>query len=264
MSESTPSCDVHLRLPVFIVGGAPRAGTTWLYRVLERHPRIYMAEPLQPEPKFFLVDDIYARGIEYYSMQWFAAAPAGTVSGEKTTNYLESAVAAERIHHHLPRVKLVFNLREPGARAYSNYLWSRQNGLETEDFESALAREEERDAQVEERLRFARPHAYFSRGLYAEMLQPYFNLFGREQILCQRYEDIRNRPADLAAQLHRFLCIEPRPGDVEGLGVIRGSDPASAPMPERLRRQLTERYREPNARLARILGEQFVQGWMNA
>lgn len=264
MSENALRAMAGLRLPDFIVGGAPRTGTTWLYYVLERHPRIYMAQPVQPEPKFFLVDEIYARGLEYYSTQWFAAAPAGRVVGEKTTNYLESKIAAERMHRHLPKVRLIFSLREPGARAYSNYLWSKQNGMETEDFESALAREEERETTVPARLRFARPHAYFSRGLYADLLQPYFQLFGRAQILCQRFEDVRQRPGELAVQLHEFLGVEPRPKDVEELGVIRGSDPAADPMPVHVRRLLTRRYAEPNARLARLLGPEFVNSWMDA
>lgn len=263
MTEDAGCRQPGLRLPDFIVGGAPRSGTTWLYRLLERHPQIYMAQPLQPEPKFFLVDDLYARGLEYYSSQWFAQAPAGRVLGEKTTNYLESRTAAERIRRHLPGVKLVFNLREPGARAYSNYLWSKQNGMEAEDFETALAREDEREAQGPAHLRFARPHAYFSRGLYGELLEPYLEFFGGGQVLCQRYEDIRTQPGELAIQLHRFLAVEPRPQDAEGIGVVRGSDPAAAPMPPRARRMLTERYAESNARLARLLGTDFVEGWMD-
>jgi hypothetical protein len=56
-----------LRLPDFIIGGAPRSGTTWLYELLDRHPDVHMAKPLAPEPKFFLRDDEYARGLRYYS-----------------------------------------------------------------------------------------------------------------------------------------------------------------------------------------------------
>ena len=47
------------RLPDFIIGGAPRSGTTWLTAALDRHPDIWVAKPLRPEPKFFLVDELY-------------------------------------------------------------------------------------------------------------------------------------------------------------------------------------------------------------
>ena len=60
-----------MRLPDFIIGGAPRSGTSWLYQVLDMHPEIHMAKPIKPEPKFFLIDKLYEKGIEYYAKTWF-------------------------------------------------------------------------------------------------------------------------------------------------------------------------------------------------
>ncbi len=108
------------RLPEFVIGGAPRCGTTWLYRVLDRHPAIWLAKPVRPEPKFFLVDDEYDKGLDYYRSRWFSAVPDEKIAGEKSTNYLESTSAAERIAANLPEVRLVFLLREPSSRAFSN------------------------------------------------------------------------------------------------------------------------------------------------
>src|SRR5271165_1590244 len=105
------------RLPDFIIAGAPRSSTTWLYVLAQRHPQLAMAEPMTPEPKFFLVDELWRCGLAYYSANWFDPLPAGRVLGEKSTNYLESAEAAERIYRALPWVKLVFLLRNPVDRA---------------------------------------------------------------------------------------------------------------------------------------------------
>ena len=93
-----------------------------------------MAKPVKPEPKFFSVDEIFNLGIEYYSSTWFRNLSLAKIAGEKSTNYLESPSAAARIHKHLPDVKLIFILREPADRAYSNYLWSRMNGYERRGF----------------------------------------------------------------------------------------------------------------------------------
>ena len=247
-----------MRLPDFIIGGAPRSGTTWLYELLDRHPDVYMAKPVKPEPKFFLVDHLYEKGLQFYSDTWFAQAAEWQLAGEKSTDYLESRNAAERIAHDLRYVKLVFILRDPADRAYSNYLWTRMNGIETEDFETALRLEPERERTLPEKWRFARPFSYFSRGLYADLLAEYFARFRRAQMLILRFEDIDQRPAVLADRLHRFLGVAPRPDDVDGLGVINPSENRGETLNAASRRQLMARYADSNRRLAEMLGPDFT------
>ena len=246
-----------MRLPDFIIGGAPRSGTTWLYELLARHPSVYMARPVKPEPKFFLVDDLYRNGLRWYADRWFAGAPLDRVAGEKSTDYLESAPAAERIARDLPAVKLVFILREPAARAYSNFLWTRMNGLETEEFATALTLEVERERTLPERWRFARPFSYFSRGLYAELLEPYLDRFPRERVLVLRFEDIQERTTEVADRLHRFLGIAPRPDDADGIGVINPSEKRGEALDEALKCDLQARYADANRRLTALLGPDF-------
>ena len=55
----------------FFIIGAQRSGTTYLYHLLDEHPEICMARPLRPEPKFFLKNELYARGLEYYETCYF-------------------------------------------------------------------------------------------------------------------------------------------------------------------------------------------------
>ena len=247
------------RLPDFLIGGAPRSGTTWLYEALDRHPGIHMAKPVKPEPKFFLVDDLYAKGLDHYAQTWFGDVPLGRVAGEKSTDYLESAAAAERIARDLPAVRLIFLLREPVDRAYSNYLWTRMNGLETETFDRALALEDERERSLPARLKFARPFSYYSRGLYADLLQPYYDRFTPAQMLILKFEDIASEPANLLDRVHAFLGVEARPADADGLGVVNPAERSAADrLAPELAASLAARYREPNTRLARLLGPQFV------
>ena len=246
-----------MRLPEFIIGGAPRSGTTWLYELLDRHPGVFMAKPLAPEPKFFLRDDEYAKGLAYYSEKWFAGADPGKMAGEKSTDYLEHAESAARIAKDLPLVKLIFILREPVSRAYSNYRWSKMNGLEKEDFATALRLEAQRERELPEKWKFTRPFSYFSRGLYADLLAPYINRFMEPQLLVVKFEDIIERPAALAETVHRFIGVAPRPGDVDGLGVINPSEQDTAGMSDDVRRELQARYAEPNRRLAQMLGPSF-------
>lgn len=250
--------DNGAKLPDFIIAGAPRSGTTWLWQLLDRHPQIYMAKPAAPEPKFFLVDELFERGPNYYSDTWFKETGSATIYGEKSTNYLESPVVASRIKKILPDVKILFALREPVERAFSNYLWSRSNGLETESFETALELEDERERTLPVSKRFSRPHAYFSRGLYADLLQPFLQNFERNQILCLRHDSIASAPRDVAERVHQFLGVSPRPIDADGLGKVRATarGPTDQVAPA-LRKKLALRYIDANRRLASLFGPDF-------
>ncbi len=239
------------RLPDFVIAGAPRCGTTWQYHALERHPQIWLAKPVRPEPKFFLVDEEYDQGLDYYAHRWFSNVPEGVMAGEKSTNYMESPLAAERLAQTLPTAKLVFLLREPVSRAFSHFRFTRMNGLEDLDFAEALELEESREEAIETQWRYARPFSYFSKGLYADNLEAWFNLFPRENILIKKYEDIEERPGPLLIEIHRFLGVEPRPNDAGGLGIVNAADLVDAD-PSVLA-SLRQRYEAPNERLYELL-----------
>src|SRR5437764_32623 len=104
------------------------------------------------------------------------------------------------------------------------------NGMETEGFETALALEEQREQTLPAALRYARPHAYFSRGLYAAMLRPYLDRFPPSQILCVTFDSIIREPQRLASRLHRCLGVAERPGDAAGLDVVNPSERHREPM----------------------------------
>lgn len=244
-----------LAVPDFIIGGAPRSGTTWVCNVLDQHEQIYMAKPVQPEPKFFLVDDIYDRGMTFYS-SYFKNRTVEAMAGEKSTNYMESPQAAVRIKQHLPDIKLIFILRNPVERAFNNYLWSKKNGYEKEAFEVALALEEKRDKTLSERLRFARPHDYFSRGCYATHLKRYYDLFPRQNILCLFFEDLALHPESFVLNLHRFLGVREKPEDVihkkiNSVGTVSDS------FPEHAKKRLEQEYMAHNDNLAELLQKEL-------
>ena len=218
------------------------------------HPSITMAKPLRPEPKYFLVDEVFEKGLDYYTKHWFGSVPDGIITGEKSANYLESSVAAHRIKSQIPDIRLIFILRDPVNRAWSNYLWSKMNGLETMDFREAILHESERELILPPHLRYARPFSYVSRGMYADFLSVYLELFSNEKILCLFYEELRESPVMLLDQVHAFLGVELRGEDGSGLGVVNPATGNDDIIPEDCRELLEARFLEPNQKLDAMLG----------
>ena len=103
-------------LPNFFVIGAPKAGTTALYRALTEHPEIYV--PKLKEPHFFSYDPTapdwktvrstrrerhmrVTAPLDYFRL--FSEATGYKAVGEASTSYLRSKLAPQRIREQLPR-----------------------------------------------------------------------------------------------------------------------------------------------------------------
>ena len=143
--------------PDFIIGGAPKCGTTSLHQMLDQHPDIWVA---RNELYFFDMDDPIAHGdfleVHGNDLSWrdpedptfqdwyrsrFAEAPNGSLIGEDTTTYLMSDVAAHRIKAADQNVKIIFMLRDPVKRAFSQYWHLLRSGRTHLSFERALSQE---------------------------------------------------------------------------------------------------------------------------
>ena len=233
-----------------IIAGAQRSGTTYLYRVLDAHPQIHMARPSRPEPKFFHLDSEYERGLDYYLERYFGAADPAQLWGEKSTSYLESGPAPERIAAALPEARILIMLRNPVVRALSNYHFTRQNSLETRTLEEALFSELPTPRLV--RRISVSPFRYVPRGEYVRDVRRYLELFGaRLRVLI--YERFVSDDGAVS-KLCEYLGVDPGAAprvptiDEESTGVDYA--PSAA-----LLSRLNAHYEEPNRELAELLGE---------
>jgi len=240
-------------LPTFIVGGAPRSGTTYLYELCDSHPDIYMAKPKAPEPKFFLVDEEYSKGLGYYSGKYFAHAEGFQAMGEKSTNYLEHSHVAQRIQQCIPNVKLVFVLRNPVERAFSNFLWSCRNRIETLSFAEAIAREQERELTYKQEYRYARPFSYVSRGMYARHLKPYLKFFDPSQVKIFLLDDIVSAPEYVTQELFAFLDIPVVDTAFDLTQSVNSARTLGDQIPSSVYAYLCDVYCQPNQELARLI-----------
>jgi len=208
--------------PSFVIAGAPRAGTTWLYRNLERHPQVFLTPNKEPrhyavresEPLSFSgpgderwLSHLVQDRASYEAL--YEGARQGQLRGEASSDYLyRSRTAADRLHREVAEARLIFILRDPARRPYSNWLQHVQHGREPLSFADALDAEEERIEQG-----WAWWWHYAQRGYYAEQLEPFLDAFPREQVLILLHDDLRRDPRQLLAQVCRFLEIEPLAGE---------------------------------------------------
>lgn len=235
----------------FFVVGAQRSGTTYLARLLDDHPEIQMAMPERPEPKFFLDDSQFGRGLNEYERRYFDPAGPG-LHGEKSTSYIESEVAADRIAVAFPDAAIIAVLRDPVARAVSNYRLTRESGLETRPIDLALGTDDRAPPRsgnwfvVDGRLISASPFAYRARGRYAEQLAAYAGRFRRLRVLL--YETLVGDAATVAG-LYSFLGVDPG-HEPAGLGeVVRPSRGDQEPLSTAVADELRRWFAPHNARL---------------
>lgn len=206
-------------LPSFVVIGAYKSGTTALYRYFNQHPDIYMS-PIK-ETNFFALEGttpsycgpgdaeaptnrLSITHIDDYRAQFDQASPNQAL-GEASPMYLYSSEAAKRIHHYLPQARLIAILRQPAARAFSNFLHLVRDGREkTQDFAKFWAQEQERIHAHWAPIWHIRQH-----GLYYQQLKPYFDLFDRDRIKIVLHEDLVKAPDKTLASLFDYIGVDP-------------------------------------------------------
>jgi|GEM_PF-990910 len=254
-------------LPDFIIIGGQRCGTTSLYEYLTDHPDIIGAR--RKEVHFF--DNSFHRGRRWYTAHFPLAVERQVrrvrgrplVTGEASPYYLFHPHAPRRIRRLVPSVKLIVLLRNPAERAYSHYHLSVKLGFETLPFEQALEAEAARlngelDRMITDERYYSRSHqhhSYLSRGIYAEQLATWFEVFPREQLLIVRSEDFYRDPDATIRQVADFIGVDhiPRSAyDVHNSGSYTRLDNAT-------RQYLRDYYAPHNQRLSEFTGIDF--GW---
>jgi len=238
----------------FFVIGAQRSGTTYLYHVLSEHPMIEMAKPIKPEPKFFLRHDITKLTEADYLGQHFSLIPEGTVRGEKSTTYIEAEGVPQRIYAWYPDAKIVVMLREPIARAVSNYHFTANHGLEPLSVADAFWQEEERRDDYDHEKISASPYAYLLRGRYIDYLRRWEEFFPREQILVNIFEEFVGelpKVQELYAKLNVDAAYVPERLEIPANSSEKVALPDFAP---ELKTYLQEYFAESTAALEDWLG----------
>ncbi len=188
-----------------------------MFDYLGEHPQIHNSS--LKEPQFFATDldsgsyldsVTFMRNREQY-LRLFDGARPDQLTGEGSTWYLYSRVAAASIKVANPLALIIIMLRDPVEMLYSLHGRRLYGGSEDiNDFAEALAAEADRRAgkRIPPRARNVTALFYRDVGSYAEQVERYFQAFGRDRCHVIIFEDFIRDPEAAYRDTLAFLGVD--------------------------------------------------------
>lgn len=175
-------------IPNFLVVGATKAATTWLYQCLNLHPEVFV--PSLKEVNYF--SEGYDRGNQWY-LSYFKNVRDEKAVGELSPSYLMSDRSPQRIYSFNPNIRLIFMLRNPIERAYSHYCMELRYQTVSENID--------RECNLESIIA--------QEGLYYQHISKFTRLFPQENLKFIIYDDVKTKPKQVLADIFGFLGVNP-------------------------------------------------------
>jgi len=176
----------------FIGIGAIKAASTWIYECLQEHPELCLAPKDQRRIAFFFKKNLFEKDLKDYKY-FFKKDNQRQLKGDFHAGYLTSPEIINRVKEHNPDIKIVVCLRNPIARAFSEYRFLKFS-------KNAIWSNLEQGIQEDPRI--------MEHGLYYKYLKKYFKNFSRENILVLIYEDIKENPTRFIQRIYEFLGVD--------------------------------------------------------
>jgi hypothetical protein len=202
-------------------------------------------------------------GLRYFMLpsneRWYVSLfpRSELVPGECTPAYgPASAEAIERLSKILPDLKLIYLLRNPVHRDWSNIAMRlRRPWRGSIAIDGADATVVERQLESVQRTRASQ---------YIENLERWERFYPREQIFVGFFEQVQNEPEDLLIRILDFIGVEASgehvPADIRKM---TGSGGRYGPIPDRYARLLSERYFDQIVRLHERFHNEYTKGWLD-
>ena len=199
--------------PDFIIIGVQKAGTTGLFRILEKHSNIVSVK--EKEIHYFDNDDWYN---ENKISQYHSYFPLPHTINKKTKVfeatplYIFHPEVAYRLHKYNPDLKLILMLREPAERAFS--AWTMYNhhfktGIskhlhDPRSFSKAIAEEIktiQNESYTDNKV------SYVKRGIYHQQIEKYLQYFNKEQLLILEAKSLRHQTDQVLQNIQDFIGV---------------------------------------------------------
>ncbi len=190
----------------FLVIGAQKSATTWLFDCLQCHPQLQL--PAKKREVEYLGGDLYQNnGADWYFSLLGEPQPNKKL-GDVSVEYIYDPRSAEVVHHYAPKVKMILSLREPVSRAISAYYWHvRKKTIPDLSLEDALFRAllifEQEGLESTNKL-----VDILKRGFYDVQLAHYLCFFSIDQFMFVLYEDIDKSPDRVLKAIYNYIEVD--------------------------------------------------------
>ncbi|MFI5172180.1 MAG: sulfotransferase family protein [Chitinophagales bacterium] len=189
-----------------IIIGAGRSGTTSLYAYMDHHPEINFS--ITKELHYFSIDDLYGRGEKYFHSLFKKV--DNKIVATADTYLLIDKEAPQKIKNYNPDIKIIVMLREPVARSYSNFNYSKNFGHE-DDITFLQSLEKEKSRLHSNNIVDRNNLCHFYGSLYHEHLTFWLQFFPRDQFIILKLDDLKNDPEGFYKDLCNSLNISYHP-----------------------------------------------------
>jgi hypothetical protein len=241
-------------LPSFVIAGAPKCGTSTLYDYLATLPGVRRGA--RKEPTNFL----HFPGSRLRAAMNYPIRLPGQdfIVGDGSVEYFTDPRGPKNVRDVIPGAKLIFLLRDPVARAWSDYQMFRKFGTDKEDFSETVLRAVRwlEDPSVLPLVDAAacqahHPARYVLCGWYARALERWLSFFPREQCLILFSEELLSNPSEHLPSVFRHIGLSAV--GVPQLPRARDGKYAEA-MPKETEKKLRDFYAPRDEALAALLG----------
>ncbi len=241
-------------MPSFVIVGAPKCGTSSLYDDLASHPDVRRGARKEPT-NFLHYPGSRLRSAMNYPVRF---GKGQFVVGDGSVEYFSHPDGPRNVRAVLPEARLIFLLRDPVRRAWSDYWMFREFGTEREEFEPVVdramdwLRQDDLRPLVEsvERVNW-NPLRYVLIGEYARVIERWLEVWPREQCLFLLSEEFSTNRTSVLMDVQRHLGLRERElPELPRARLGKISEKLDPAVESRMR----EYYAPHNARLAEILG----------
>jgi hypothetical protein len=239
--------------PHFVGVGVPKAGTTWWFDLVAKHPHVVPNRFGQKELQFFCRDDAFRADDDVDRALYRAAFVRGAreVSGEWTPNYITHPRALDRLVAAAPDTRILLLVRDPVDRLHS-HLNHHAHLLDT------LRLQGDEAGFVWRYLLF--PDAVRA-SCIADDVAHLLSLVPRERLLVLQHERCRDDPDGELRRTYEFLEVDP------DISVDSLREPVNSrarrlpPVEPEERRRAAEHFEDQARRLCELLPEVDAARW---